>query len=230
MRRLTDRDDPVTAGDWLRVRTLPPLGHWAVRLLALSLSLRVVGEEHARPFWERGAPVIYAVWHGRVLMLPYLYGATHRVHVLASRSADGELMARFVTRFGFETVRGSSSRGGTPALRRLARLLRQGREVAVVPDGPRGPRGVVQPGVIALGSLTGAPVLPLAFGAHPAWWLRSWDEFLIPKPFATGVVCFSRPLAVPSGADRLRREALRKELEGALAEITCRADELARRG
>ena len=83
-------------------------------------------------------------------------------------------------------------------------------------------------GVIALARITGAPILPLAFGAYPAWRLRSWDEFLIPKPFARAAVCFGPPLWVPAGADRSQQEALRKELEVQLSQLTWRADALIR--
>lgn len=217
----------MTAYDRLLLGLAPPLVSWAVRLLAGTLRLRLE-EEQARPFWERRAPLIYAIWHGRILMIPAIYGRAHAVNVMASRSRDGELVARFARRFGFEAVRGSTTRGGSEALRALARRLRHGREVAVVPDGPLGPRGVVQPGVIALARITGAPIVPLAFSAYPAWRLRSWDEFLIPKPFARGAVCFGPPLFVPSNADRSQQEALRKELEGQLSELTCRADRLVR--
>lgn len=220
----------MTLSDRVLLGFAPPLAHWVVRLLALTLRLRIVDEEHARTVWERGGPVIYAIWHGRVLMIPALYGRRRTVHVMASRSRDGELVARFARRFGFATVRGSTSRGGSEALRKLARLLRQGREVAVIPDGPLGPRGVVQRGVIALARLTGAPIIPLAFGAHPGWRLRSWDEFLIPMPFARSVVCFGAPLWVPADADRPGQEALRKELEAALTQLTWRADEFVRGG
>ena len=89
--------------------------------------------------WREGTPMIYAGWHGRILLLPYLYG-WRRAHVLASRSNDGELVSRFVRSFGLETVRGSSSRGGAEALRLLAHSLGQGHDAVVVPDGPRGPR------------------------------------------------------------------------------------------
>lgn len=213
--------------DRLLLALAPSLGHWAVRLLAATLALRR-DEKHARPFWEQRAPVIYAVWHGRVLMLPWLYGRTHQVHVMASRSRDGELVTRFAWRFGFRSVRGSTTRGGSEALRGLARLLRKGREVAVVPDGPLGPRGVVQPGVIALARMTRAPILPLTFSAHPSWRLASWDEFLVPKPFARALVMFGPPLVVPSDADRSHQETLRKELEVQLSDLTWRADELVR--
>ena len=80
----------------------------------------------------------------------------------------------------------------------------------------------------SLARITGAPILPLAFSAYPAWRLRSWDEFLIPKPFARGAVCFGPPLLVPPRADRSQQEALRKELEVQLSQVTWRADALVR--
>jgi lysophospholipid acyltransferase (LPLAT)-like uncharacterized protein len=197
-------------------------------LLTRTLGVRVVDEHHAAGLWARRSPIIYAIWHGRILIAPALYGKRRRVHVMASRHRDGELVARFVRGFGFEAARGSTTRGGSEALRRLARLLRNGAEVAVVPDGPRGPSEVAQPGVIALARLTGAPVIPVTTSASRAWRLRSWDAFLIPKPFARVAVCFGTPIFVPPGADRLEQEALRKELEESLREITWRADVLVR--
>lgn len=218
----------MTLWDRALLSFAPRLGHRAVGLLARTLKLQIVDAHHVSPFWERRAPVVYAVWHGRVLMLPAIFGKTHAVSVMASRSRDGELVARVVRRFGFEAVRGSTTRGGSEALRKLARLVRAGREVAVVPDGPLGPRDVVQPGIIALARLTGAPIVPMAFSVHPAWRLSSWDGFLIPRPFARAVVCFGAPLSVAANADRAGQEAARKELEAALAQLTWRADELAR--
>lgn len=215
-------------GDRLLLALAPRLGGWAVTLLTRTLAVHVVDDYHVAGLWACRSPAIYAVWHGRILILPALYGKARKVHVMASRHRDGELMARFVRSFGFEVVKGSTTRGGSEALRRLARLLRNGAEVAVVPDGPRGPRQVAQPGVIALAKLTGAPIVPLTLSASRAWWLRSWDAFMIPKPFARVAVCFGAPIFVPPRADRLEQETLRKELEESLRAITWRADLLAR--
>jgi lysophospholipid acyltransferase (LPLAT)-like uncharacterized protein len=214
----------VTLGDRLLLALAPRAGRWAVTLLVRTLAVRVLDDHHVAPLWERRTPLIYAVWHGRFLIIPVLYGRDHKVHVMASRHRDGELVTRFVQGFGFEAVRGSTTRGGSEALRRLALRLRNGAEVAVVPDGPRGPREVVQPGVIALAKLTGAPIVPLTSSASRAWRLRSWDAFVIPKPFARAAVCFGAPISVPPRADRSEQEALRKELEESLREITWRAD------
>jgi lysophospholipid acyltransferase (LPLAT)-like uncharacterized protein len=205
----------------------PGLGAIAVRALAATLHVRRE-EATVAALWAARAPVIYAVWHGRILLLPYLYGR-RGIHALASRSRDGEMVARWIRRFGLEPVRGSSTRGGGEALRVLTRALRGGREVVVVPDGPRGPREVLKPGVIALARLSGAPIVPAAVGASREWRLRSWDEFRIPRPFARCVVRFGEPIHVGRGADRAGEEAARKDVEAALHLLSWRVDEEARR-
>ena len=205
----------------------PALGAIAVRLLAATLRVRRE-EATIAPLWAARAPLIYAMWHGRLLLLPYLYG--HRgARTLTSRSRDGELVANWIRRFGLDPVRGSSSRGGGEALRVLTRALRSGHEVVVVPDGPRGPREVLKPGVIALARLSRAPIVPVAVGASREWRLRSWDEFRIPRPFARCVVRFGEPIHVSRAADRAGEEAARKEVEAALRGLSWQVDEEVRR-
>ncbi len=201
------------------------LGCLAVRLLGRTLRVVEVNRGAAERVWAAGGAVIYATWHGRMLMFPYLYGRARRVHVLASRSRDGEVVSRFVQAFGFRPVRGSTSRGASTALRSLARLLREERaEVALVPDGPRGPRYVAQPGPVLLAKLGRAPILPVGFSASPGAVLGSWDEFLVPYPFARAAVVFGEPLVVPADAGRDALEAQRQALETALRRVTAEAD------
>jgi lysophospholipid acyltransferase (LPLAT)-like uncharacterized protein len=204
----------------------PGLGAVAVRLLALTIRVRRE-EEAVWSHWRSRMPTIYTAWHGQILLMPYLCSRM-KARVLASRSEDGELVARFIARFGLEVVRGSSSRGGAEALRALVRLLAAGQSVFVVPDGPRGPREVVKPGIVMLARLSGAPVVPMALGASREWRLRSWDEFRIPKPFARCVLRFGEPIRVPRGLDRAGEEAARKEVENALHALTCQVDQEAR--
>jgi lysophospholipid acyltransferase (LPLAT)-like uncharacterized protein len=204
----------------------PPAAAVAVRALGATLRLTEAGVESMQALWEDPRPLIYAVWHGRILMVPWLSARFERaraVRVLASRSRDGELVARWVARFGMSVVRGSSSRGGAGALRALAAAVRAGHDVAVVPDGPRGPRERLQAGLVVLAAVTGAPVIPLGFAARPARRLHSWDRFLVPLPFARAAVVFGKAATVPRDADR---EHARADLERALCEVTEAADRL----
>ena len=208
----------------------PPVTAGLVRLLGATLRLRAEGVDALVPSWMAARPLIYCVWHGRILMVPWLnarlrdsHGA-RTVSVLASRSRDGGLLGAYVRRFGLDVVRGSSSRGGTGALRALVTALQTGRDVAVAPDGPRGPRGRLGPGVVALAAITGAPVVPLGFAARPAWRLATWDEFQIPWPFARAALVFGAMTSIPRDADR---ERARKEIERGLDEATAAADRLA---
>lgn len=201
----------------------------AVRALGVTLVFTASGVDPLRPLWAAERPLIYALWHGRILMAPWVNERLRRTHgartvrVLASRSRDGELVARFVRRFGLEAARGSSSRGGAPGLRALTRTLEAGADVAVVPDGPRGPCRRLQPGVVALAALTGAPIVPMGIAARPARRLRTWDEFLVPLPFARCGVYFGPLAHVARGADR---EQARAEVERALDDATAAADRM----
>ena len=205
----------------------PVVAAAVVKLLGATLRVTVSGDEALRPLWQARRPLIYVVWHGRILLVPWFNAWLRRTRgaraplVLASRSRDGDVVARYVARFGLPVVRGSSSRGGDAALRRLVGAIRSGTDVAIVPDGPRGPSERLQPGVVTLAVLTGAPVVPLAVGAGPGRRLRTWDRFLVPLPFARCALVFGPMLRVERGADRARAC---KEVERALLDVTARAD------
>lgn len=162
-------------------------------------------------------------------MVPWLNARLRRTHgaravsVLASRSRDGSIVARYVSRFGLDVVRGSSSQGGAAAMRALVTTVEAGRDVALVPDGPRGPQRQLGPGVVVLAAVTGAPVVPLGFAARPARRMVTWDEFLVPAPFARAALVFGAPLTVPRDADRA---LVRKDIERSLDEATAAADRL----
>jgi lysophospholipid acyltransferase (LPLAT)-like uncharacterized protein len=200
------------------------LGRGLVRALAASLRIREFPSPGLEAIWRAGTPVIYTVWHGQILLLPLLYGRRFRIHALTSRSRDGEILSRFVEGFGIRVVRGSSSRGGARALLSLARVIRdQGDNVLVVPDGPRGPRHVAQNGAVMLAKVTGVPMVPLAVGAAPCRVLRSWDAFVVPRPFGRVAVVFGEPIAVPRAAAHDVIETKRRELESALRDLTAAA-------
>ncbi len=110
--------------------------------------------------YQKGTSIIFAFWHGRQLMMPFVYRGK-RAYILISQHRDGEMIHRVIRQFGFQSVRGSTTRGGGLALRQLVRYGRQGADLVVTPDGPKGPKWKVQEGVIHLAKLTGLPVVPV---------------------------------------------------------------------
>jgi lysophospholipid acyltransferase (LPLAT)-like uncharacterized protein len=147
-------------------------------------------------------PTIFAFWHCALLACALRF-RNQDIAILISHSFDGELIARTVERLGFVAVRGSSSRGGATALRSMFEAYNEKRCCAFTADGPRGPARVAKPGPVALAQLTNAPWIG-AFHAKPdaAWTLRSWDGFLIPKPFTT--ITFTWPAHVPPDLELLQ--------------------------
>lgn len=150
---------------WLNriaLAVLPSIGASMIRLLGKSMQVTVRGNEAVDELYREGKHIILAFWHGRQLMIPLAYHGKE-VHILISRHRDGELISQIMARFGYRSVRGSSTRGGMQALRHLIRLGRSGVDLAITPDGPKGPRQVAQAGVIHLAKATGLPILPVTF-------------------------------------------------------------------
>jgi hypothetical protein len=185
-----------------------------------------IGWENLAHFRRRRAPVIFVFWHAHLLPLVH-YHRHEGIVVLVSEHADGEHIARILEHRGFGTVRGSSTRGGVRGLRALVRAARSGSDLALTPDGPRGPRGEFKPGALAAARMTGLPLIPLAVSASRAWSLRSWDRFLIPKPFATVRIEYLPPRLVGRDASRAELEKLAADLA---AELNAAAERLSSGG
>lgn len=169
-------------------------------------------------------PVIFVLWHNRFFVVPpawqKLCGKRRKSVILTSASHDGETVACAMAVFGLGSVRGSSSRRGVAALVGLKRALAEGRDVCLTPDGPRGPRYKIQPGVIKLAEATGAPIVPIHVRFSSAWRLKTWDRFVIPKPFSRVVVTFAEPIRIDRGMDAETFEAERLKLESLLVNGT----------
>ena len=211
----------------LMLALVPRLGGWWIRFLHATMRVQHVGREALDALEASGTRYIHAFWHGRLLLMPYSYRGS-QITILVSQHRDGEYISRTMERMGFATTRGSSTRGATAALRGAVRRMRQGYDVGITPDGPRGPRHRVQPGVIEVARLCGAPIVPVTFAAHPGRFLDSWDRFLLPAPFSRGLFLYGEPLRVPQDAGSEARDALRDRLETTMVELTERADRMVR--
>jgi lysophospholipid acyltransferase (LPLAT)-like uncharacterized protein len=187
-----------------RITWIARIGAVIVRLLGRTWRIRVSNDADLRRLRAAGQPIIFTLWHGE--MLPLLYH--HRgegVAVLISEHGDGEIIARVAAGLGFHTVRGSTSRGAARALLALTRTLEAGRDLAITPDGPRGPAKSIAPGSAVVAQRTGAPVIGVSASARSAWRLKSWDSFLVPRPFARVDIAYSD--AVTSTARDAREAA-----------------------
>jgi len=215
-------------GAWHR-RILPSLARGYLRCVWRTTRVAVAGLGEQELRRRHAGPYIAAFWHSRMLWPAWAFrGADYAV--LVSDHADGQLIARIVGGLGTRAVFGSSLRGGTAALRAAARLLAQGVSVAVTPDGPLGPPCVVKPGVVALASLSGAPIVPVAYAARPELVFSSWDRYRVPLPFGRAWTALGEPLAVPPGLTAADLEPHRAALERALARLTREVDRLAGHG
>src|SRR5207237_295882 len=82
--------------------------------------------------------ILFALWHGR-MFLPINVHRHTGIGTMASKSRDGEIITRWLENNGYLVTRGSTTRGGSAAFRRLLRQVRSGRNIALTVDGPRGP-------------------------------------------------------------------------------------------
>ncbi len=185
----------------MKYRLVSFLVYWFVRLLTLTLRVRVVGEERVKALQDTGNGLILVTWHGRT-MLPIARFRKRGYWAIISTSRDGEYQNRIFQRFGWQTVRGSTSaRGAVQAALTVTKQLKRGATLAFTPDGPRGPSHVVQPGAIFLAQKSGSPIVPAGISAYPRKLSsRSWDRYLIPLPFARVVWIYGDPIYIPEGA------------------------------
>ena len=197
---MTDRTARGTRLRW-RDHLIVLLGVVLIRVLAWTWRIRRSGAEEVASRVAQGLPNLYAFWHGHLLTM-LVEHEFERAAVLVSSHRDGEIITRVGKAFGYGAIRGSTSRDAPGALRAMVRTLRGGCTVAVTPDGPRGPAHEFSPGPAIASFETGVPVILAAVAADRAWYLRTWDRFMIPKPFARIVVCYEPSIAVPGPTAR----------------------------
>lgn len=214
MKRLTDKLALFLAS-WM--------GPLFLYLLGKTLRIDWVGEENLNAIRRENKSVIYAFWHGRMLILAYSH-RRRKIHVLISQHRDGEFIARIIHRLGFVSVRGSTTRGGSRAIFEMCEKAACGYDLAVTPDGPRGPGFQVHPGTIYIAQRSGMPIVPITNSARRRWTLSSWDRFIIPRPFSRAVVMLGEPFHVPADSTAAQLEQIRVRLEEQMRELTRRAD------
>ena len=202
-----------------KARLLAALGTVLVRILLATLRVRIV-DRVGLLGQPQDRTLIWIFWHNRLMLFPHLierYLHQRNTAALTSASKDGEIVASFLASFKVRSIRGSSSRRGAAALIEMKSLLAQGWDVGITPDGPRGPRYHLNPGVLKLAQKTGIPVLPANVEYSRYWRLKSWDGFMIPKPFSRVEITMGELVEIKATATDEEFEQERLRLEGILA-------------
>lgn len=207
MSEVAPQGEARSIADARRARWLSLVGSWMIRMLGITWRVRLIDAGQVDRLRHEGQPVALLLWHGQLLPLLYVM-RFQSIACLISTHRDGELIAQVARRLGCKLVRGSSSRGADRALLGLVRTLKDGFTVAVTPDGPRGPHRSFAAGALVAAHRAEAPVV--AFGVHAsrAWHLKSWDQFMIPKPFARLTIVFDAPMLVPGESARDAADAI----------------------
>jgi lysophospholipid acyltransferase (LPLAT)-like uncharacterized protein len=209
------------------VLAVAPRVVWALLwIVSRTWRFEVIAEEGVTPvlFGEKPGPEIYCFWHQCVLPCTVYFRRSHAV-IIISQSFDGELITRILRLFGYDAVRGSSSRGAREGLLGLERVIETGRTAIFTADGPRGPIYQTKMGPIKLAQMTGAPIGAFHLEPERAWVVNSWDRFLVPKPFTRIVVSWAQWTYVPADLPPEDFEPMRKALTAAIERARLRAYE-----
>ena len=181
---------------------------------------KIIGDEHALKLIEEGEPIIPCYWHQM-----HIFGSWYmrklqkrglKIGFLISPSVDGEVPAKIVESWGAVAIRGSSNRTGARALRDMYNTITKDKVSPVTTsDGPTGPVHEFKQGAVMLAQLTQSPMLPIAYMASRYWELKTWDKFIIPKPFSRIVIAVGEPHSIDKklNAEKLEEERLRMETD-----------------
>lgn len=195
--------------------------------LSRTLRVREVNSEDIQARLAAREGQILVTWHGQTL-IPMHYMRDRGVVVMVSPSRDGDIQARVFDRYGWQPIRGSTSRGGARALMSAVKHLREGRTLALAPDGPRGPAEIPHTGAVFMAWKSGCPLVPAGISAWPHWHMKSWDRYLVPRPFARTAIVFGEPIIVPPESTEEDIIATRWDLRDSLVYLTARAEEMVR--
>ncbi len=213
-----------TLKERLMIRAADLAFYFLINLIGATARFEVIGWENHEAATRDGGLPIYNFWHDRIFLTTYWW-RKRKIVVLTSKSFDGEYIARFIQRFGYGAVRGSSSRGAVGAVVEMARLMRAGCTTAFTIDGPKGPPCLAKMGSVLLAKKSGHPLMPVTMALKHYWKAPSWDSFQVPKPFTRARVYVAPPIYVPGDADEETLAAKRDELQQVLDELSRRGDE-----
>tara|TARA_B100002003_G_scaffold246069_1_gene274998 strand:+ start:414 stop:1085 length:672 start_codon:yes stop_codon:yes gene_type:complete len=195
-----------------------------IKFVSFTNSWSFINKKYVENLWKKNEAFILCFWHGRLLMMPLSWNKEKKINVLISTHSDGQLLSKTVKHFNIETITGSSSKGGSEAIRNIIKSLKSGISIGMTPDGPRGPRMKVNSAIIKIASLTGHKIVPLSYSVKKKFFLNSWDKFLVALPFGKGCFVWGKPIKIKKNISTNEDLKLSKRLENNLLKLTKKAD------
>jgi len=195
---------------YFKTKILPYILYFVVKFI-YSTNKKV----YHHPKLDDGEAFIFVAWHGDLLGQPQNYFQFRPkgcVKTMISHNKDGEIIAKIYSLLGTGLIRGSSSKGAAKALISTIKEIKSGSDVALTPDGPRGPRHSVADGVIAIAQKSGARIITLNTKPSKYWQFRSWDKFIMPKPFGKIDFYLSEPYDIKDLEFEEARELIKQKL------------------
>lgn len=208
--------------DW-KTRLLFSAASYIFYVIAHSIyrtcRVTVFGKEHEDQYLRENKPLLFVSWHQGLLYFVYHFRNRNGL-IMVSQSKDGDLINRILRLFGFQSVRGSSSRGGKEAMYQMIEQVNQTQcSAGLVADAPKGPFGIAKTGIIRIAQQTGLPLIPVMCWANRKKLFNSWDRTLLPLPFSHIVFFYAPPLFIPADADDRQIEKMRRNLTDQLNQM-----------
>ncbi len=201
------------------------IGAKYIKFVSITNKWSFINKKYVENLWKKNESFILCFWHGRLLMMPLSWNKKKKINVLISSHPDGQLLSKTVEHFNIETIVGSSSKGGSEAVRNIIKSLKSGVSIGMTPDGPRGPRMKINSAIIKIASLTGNKIVPLAYSVKKKIFLNSWDKFLVALPFSKGCFIWGKPIKIKRNISNKEDLKLSKKLEKILLNLTKKADQ-----
>ena len=208
----------------IQIPFIAALVYSVIRILGPTLRFEVLGWQNAENVYASGRRIIWAFWH-RVIIPVGWWRRNCGVVVMNTTAFDGQWTRKVIEWLGFGTAQGSSSRGGLRGLQVMAQRIAEGYDCAFTIDGPRGPKYVAKPGPVTLSKISAKPMGAFYVALSSVWVLRTWDAFMIPKPFSKALVRLSRKILVPPDADETQLHEYHAQLQASLERVTAFAEE-----
>ena len=205
------------------------LGSLYVLFVYKTSTIDLKNRKNIDRLFKKNESFIYAFWHDQLLICPLTWQSEFEIKVLISKHRDGDIIARLISKLGFQSIRGSThksgktkNKGGLTSARQMIKSLKNGISIGISPDGPKGPRHKVSDGILSISRLSNSSILPVGIGFKKKWVLNTWDKFIIPKPFNQITIIWGEPL--PALKNEKSINQIKSKLESTMYNLTKRAN------